>query len=133
MAYAFSLLGLVSITASLSVMIWAIEPLIILFLAGWFLRERIGLSLVVLSLVALGGLVLVIGAAGRDRESRRRPADDRRGRLLRLVHRRHASLADDRLLDDRRSSSPSRRMPSRSRSSSSPLSGSLAALPGQTM
>jgi drug/metabolite transporter (DMT)-like permease len=61
MAYAFSLLGLVSITASLSVMIWAIEPLIILFLAGWFLRERIGLSLVVLSLVALGGLLLVIG------------------------------------------------------------------------
>ena len=46
MAYAFSLLGLVSITASLSVMIWAIEPLVILFLAGWFLRERIGLSLV---------------------------------------------------------------------------------------
>ena len=61
MAYALSLLGLVSITASLSVMIWAIEPLIILFLAGWFLRERIGLSLVMLSLVALGGLVLVIG------------------------------------------------------------------------
>ena len=61
LAYAFSLLGLVSITASQSVMIWAIEPLIILFLAGWFLRERIGASLLVLSLVALGGLVLVIG------------------------------------------------------------------------
>ncbi|HEV8402915.1 MAG TPA: DMT family transporter [Candidatus Limnocylindrales bacterium] len=64
MAYALSLLGLVSITASLSVMIWAIEPLIILLLAGWFLRERVGSSLVVLSLVALGGLVLVIGQPG---------------------------------------------------------------------
>ena len=42
-------------------MIWAIEPLVILFLAGWFLRERIGPSLVVLSLVAIGGLLLVIG------------------------------------------------------------------------
>jgi drug/metabolite transporter (DMT)-like permease len=61
MAYALSLLGLVSITASLSVMIWAIEPLIILFLAGWFLRERVRPSLVVLSLVAVGGLALVIG------------------------------------------------------------------------
>ena len=61
LAYALSLLGLVSITASLSVMIWAIEPLVILFMAGWFLRERIGFSLVVLSLVAIGGLLLVIG------------------------------------------------------------------------
>jgi drug/metabolite transporter (DMT)-like permease len=64
LAYAFSLLGLVSITASLSVMIWAIEPLVILFLAAWFLRERIGPSLVVLSLVAIGGLLLVIGQPG---------------------------------------------------------------------
>jgi probable blue pigment (indigoidine) exporter len=64
LAYALSLLGLVSITASLSVMIWAIEPLLILLLAGWFLRERIGPSLVVLSLVAVGGLLLVIGQPG---------------------------------------------------------------------
>jgi probable blue pigment (indigoidine) exporter len=64
LAYALGLLGLVSITASLSVMIWAIEPLFILLLAGWFLRERIGLSLVLLSLVAVGGLLLVIDQPG---------------------------------------------------------------------
>ena len=44
-AYALSLLGLATITASLSVLLWALEPLMILFLAGWFLRERITPSL----------------------------------------------------------------------------------------
>ena len=64
LAYALSLLGLVHITASLSVMLWAIEPLLILFLAGWFLRERITLSLIVLSLVAVAGMLLVIYEPG---------------------------------------------------------------------
>jgi probable blue pigment (indigoidine) exporter len=35
--------------------------LLILLLAGWLLRERIGPMLVMLSLVAVGGMVLVIG------------------------------------------------------------------------
>lgn len=64
LAYALSLLGLAHITASLSVMLWAIEPILILFLAGWLLRERIGPSLVVLSLVAVGGMLLVIYQPG---------------------------------------------------------------------
>jgi probable blue pigment (indigoidine) exporter len=64
LAYALSLIGLVHITASLSVMLWAIEPLLILYLAGWFLRERIGPSLVSLSLVALAGMLLVIYQPG---------------------------------------------------------------------
>jgi probable blue pigment (indigoidine) exporter len=64
LAYALSLLGLAHITASLSVMLWAIEPLLILLLAGWLLRERIGPSLVVLSLVATGGMLLVIYQPG---------------------------------------------------------------------
>jgi drug/metabolite transporter (DMT)-like permease len=64
LAYALSLLGLVHITASLSVMIWALEPLLILFLAAWFLRERIGPLLVALSVVALGGMLLVIYQPG---------------------------------------------------------------------
>jgi probable blue pigment (indigoidine) exporter len=64
LAYALSLLGLVHITASLSVMIWALEPLLILFLAAWLLRERIGPSLVALSVVALGGMLLVIYQPG---------------------------------------------------------------------
>ncbi|HEY8637562.1 MAG TPA: DMT family transporter, partial [Candidatus Limnocylindrales bacterium] len=67
LAYALSLLGLVTITASLSVMLWAFEPLLILLLAGWFLRERVTPGLVVLSLIAVSGMLLVIyqpGGAG---------------------------------------------------------------------
>jgi drug/metabolite transporter (DMT)-like permease len=64
LAYALSLLGLAYITASLSVMLWAVEPLLILVLAAWFLRERIGPSLIVLSIVALSGMLLVIYEPG---------------------------------------------------------------------
>lgn len=64
LAYALSLLGLASISASLSVMLWAIEPLLILFLAAWFLRERVGPSLIVLSFVAVAGMLLVIYRPG---------------------------------------------------------------------
>jgi drug/metabolite transporter (DMT)-like permease len=60
LAYALSLLGLVHITASLSVLLWALEPVLILFLAGWLLREQITAPLVVLSLVAVAGMLLVI-------------------------------------------------------------------------
>jgi probable blue pigment (indigoidine) exporter len=64
LAYALSLLGLAHITASLSVILWAIEPLLILLLAGWLLRERIGPPLAALSLVAAGGMLLVIDQPG---------------------------------------------------------------------
>ncbi|MBA2701009.1 MAG: DMT family transporter, partial [Chloroflexi bacterium] len=59
-AHALSLLGLVTITASLSVLLWALEPLMILFLAAIFLRERITPALVGLSLVAVAGMVIVV-------------------------------------------------------------------------
>jgi probable blue pigment (indigoidine) exporter len=59
-AYGLSLLGLVTITASLSVLLWILEPLMILALAAWFLGERVTPTFVVLSFVAIGGLVLVI-------------------------------------------------------------------------
>ncbi len=59
-AYALTLLGLAHITASLSVLLWAMEPVLILLLAGWFLHERITVPLVVLSLVAAAGMLLVI-------------------------------------------------------------------------
>jgi probable blue pigment (indigoidine) exporter len=64
LAYALSLLGLVYISASLSVMLWAIEPLLILLLAACFLHERIGFWLIALSLVAIGGMLLVIYEPG---------------------------------------------------------------------
>jgi probable blue pigment (indigoidine) exporter len=59
-AYALSLLGLVTITASLSVLLWAFEPLMILFLAGAVLREPLPPRIVVLSLAALAGIVVVV-------------------------------------------------------------------------
>jgi probable blue pigment (indigoidine) exporter len=59
-AYALSLIGLTTITASLSVLLWALEPLMILFLAAWFLHERITPTFVVLSLVAFAGMGIVV-------------------------------------------------------------------------
>lgn len=64
LAYALSLLGLAQITASLSVLLWALEPVLILFLAGWVLRERVTAPVVVLSLIALAGMLLVIHQPG---------------------------------------------------------------------
>lgn len=60
LSYALGLLGLVSITASLAVLIWALEPLLILLLAAWFLRERLRPGLIGLSLVAAVGVGLVV-------------------------------------------------------------------------
>jgi probable blue pigment (indigoidine) exporter len=59
-AYALSLVGLTMITASLSVLLWALEPVLILILAAWFLRERITATFVALSLTAVAGMVLIV-------------------------------------------------------------------------
>jgi probable blue pigment (indigoidine) exporter len=63
-AYALSLLGLVHITASLSVVLWVLEPMLILALAGWFLHERVEALVLAFSLVALSGIVLVVYQPG---------------------------------------------------------------------
>lgn len=60
LAYALSLLGLARITASLSVLLWAAEPVLILLAAAAFLGERIERALVLLSAASLGGLVVVL-------------------------------------------------------------------------
>ena len=60
LAYALSLLGLVTITASLSVLLWALEPLMITVLAASFLGERITPTFVVLSLMAVAGVALIV-------------------------------------------------------------------------
>jgi len=59
-AYALSLLGLAHITASLSVLLWALEPLLILGLAAVFLREPVTQPLVAWSTVAIVGVGLVV-------------------------------------------------------------------------
>ena len=59
-AYALGLLGLVSITASVSVLLWALEPVMIMLLAAVVLRERITVGLTLLSLAAMAGIALVV-------------------------------------------------------------------------
>ena len=59
-AYALGLVGLTWISASLAVLLWALEPLLILLLAGVFLREGITLRLVALSLLAALGMILIL-------------------------------------------------------------------------
>lgn len=60
MAYALGLLGLMTITASMSVLLWALEPVMILVLAAIVLRERLTPAILMLSGAALGGIVLVV-------------------------------------------------------------------------
>lgn len=64
LAYALSLVGLTTITVSLSVLLWALEPLLIVGLAAWLLRERVGPALLGLSGMAVGGMLLVVVDAG---------------------------------------------------------------------
>ena len=64
LSYALGLLGLAQITASLSVLLWAIEPVLILVLARQLLKEPITTPVAIGSLVALIGALLVVFEAG---------------------------------------------------------------------
>jgi drug/metabolite transporter (DMT)-like permease len=63
-AYALSLTGLSRITASLSVLLWALEPLLILALASALLGDRITPRLAMSSGIATAGVILVVLEAG---------------------------------------------------------------------
>ncbi len=66
-AYALGLLGLVTIEASMSVLLWATEPILIILLAVLLLRERVAAATIVAVAVALIGVMLVLyrpGASG---------------------------------------------------------------------
>jgi drug/metabolite transporter (DMT)-like permease len=66
-AYLLSLLGLVTVTASLSVLLWALEPILILVLAGIALREPVGWRLLTGSAIAVVGAIAIAfdpGAGG---------------------------------------------------------------------
>lgn len=69
LAYTFSLLGLSLTTASMSALIWAAEPILILGLAWLILREHLTRSLLVCSLLALIGVFLVIGIGSGEGNS----------------------------------------------------------------
>jgi probable blue pigment (indigoidine) exporter len=63
-SYALGLVGLSFITASLAVLLWAVEPLIILILAWWLLGDRVTTPMVAASVIAWGGVVLVVFESG---------------------------------------------------------------------
>jgi drug/metabolite transporter (DMT)-like permease len=63
-AYSLGLLGLLTITASMSVLLWATEPIVILLLARVVLGERIGVRTTTAVAVALVGVVLVVHSPG---------------------------------------------------------------------
>jgi len=60
-AYTFTLIGLKFTTASVSALLWASEPILILGLAVLILRERLTPPLIVCSLLAISGVALVAG------------------------------------------------------------------------
>jgi len=63
-SYSLSLAGLVYITASTSVLLWATEPILIIGFAWWLLGDRIDRRLVTAAAVALLGVVLVVVEGG---------------------------------------------------------------------
>jgi probable blue pigment (indigoidine) exporter len=60
LAYALGLIGLTYISASTYVLLWALEPLLILVLAGLFLGEGISRRMALLSAMAAAGMGLVV-------------------------------------------------------------------------
>jgi drug/metabolite transporter (DMT)-like permease len=66
LAYALSLAGLARITASMSVLLWALEPLLILVFAYWVLTERVSLGTAACAATAIVGVGLVVFQAGNE-------------------------------------------------------------------
>ena len=64
LAYTFTLIGLTFTTASVSALLWASEPILIIGLAAVLLRERLTRSLIMCSLLAISGVILVAGFDG---------------------------------------------------------------------
>ena len=63
-SYALGLIGLTFIAASLSVLLWATEPIMILVLAWWILGDRITKGVLLGALLALAGVLLVVFEPG---------------------------------------------------------------------
>ena len=66
-AYALGLIGLTTITATMSVLLWSLEPVVILLLAALVLREHIPAALAASIAVAIAGVLIVVyqpGATG---------------------------------------------------------------------
>lgn len=63
-AYALGLIGLTTITASMSVLLWALEPVVILLLAALVLREHVPAPLAASVAVAIAGVLIVVYQPG---------------------------------------------------------------------
>jgi drug/metabolite transporter (DMT)-like permease len=61
LAYTFSLLGLTKTTASMSALLWAAEPILIIGFAWLILSERLTWSLVACASLAIAGVAIVAG------------------------------------------------------------------------
>lgn len=68
-AYTFSMFGLSQTSASVTALLWAFEPILILGLAWMFLRERIDRQLVGLVALATCGILLVSGVSSGEPSS----------------------------------------------------------------
>ncbi|MGD9703910.1 MAG: DMT family transporter [Acidimicrobiia bacterium] len=64
LAYALSLAGLARVSASVSVLLWALEPIVILGIAFVVLRERVPPRLASCMAAALAGVVMVVFQPG---------------------------------------------------------------------
>lgn len=69
LAYALGLLGLTRISASMSVLLWAAEPVLILALAIFVVRQQVAGTTIVAIAVAVVGVVLVVYRPGIEGES----------------------------------------------------------------
>jgi drug/metabolite transporter (DMT)-like permease len=63
-AYALGLIGLTTITASMSVLLWALEPVVIMLLAALLLHEHVPPALAAGVAVAVAGVLLVVYQPG---------------------------------------------------------------------
>jgi drug/metabolite transporter (DMT)-like permease len=64
LAYALSLAGLARVEASVSVLLWALEPVLILGIAFVVLRDKVSSPVALCAGAALGGVVLVVFQPG---------------------------------------------------------------------
>ncbi|MFN8442809.1 MAG: DMT family transporter [Caldilineaceae bacterium] len=61
-SYTLSLIGMTTTTASVSTLLWATEPVLILVLAWLLLGEQLTPKLIAFSAIALGGVILIGGS-----------------------------------------------------------------------
>lgn len=68
-AYALGLSGLARIPASISVVLWAVEPLMITLMALIFIRSSVGSEMITAVFLATMGVLFIIGRPSGDSES----------------------------------------------------------------